>query len=975
MRPMRKPLLQDEVGRSRHVGAKEDLERLKALKRYAILDTSPEPGFDRLARLAAQICAAPCAAISFVDETRQFFKSKVGFTDGKALVPPVFYSQAILQSDLYVVPDMTKEERCTTQRSATGPARICFYAGATLTTEDGYALGVLSVFDRTPRELSKEQAEALRVLSREVMTELELRRTRLDVAAGRFTQDPVLRARQRANELLRSLEEGTVTLTGADFLRALVRRLAAALGMRYAFVGQLIAGSRIRPLAFWKADSFVEAAEYSVEGTPCKRVIEGEVGHYAKDVQPLFPDDRDLVTLGVNSYIAVPLKDGSGKVLGHLAAMDVNPMTLTEEVIAVLTLIGERAGAELSRELTETTLKRHAATLLALTEGTAGNVGEAFFRSLAKNLAAALNVKYAFISEFCVDRTKMRTLAYWAGDQFQEDFEFAIADTPCAHVLSGEPYHCEDRLAERFPNRERALGDPAVVSYLGAPVTNSNGQVLGHLAVMDTKPKPLDQFDLSVVKLFGARAAAELERTHLEATVKENEERLRDLFDEAPIAYVNEGLDSRFIRANRTAMKALGITPDQVEGTYGKTFVVDTPDTQHRLKEAFDAIGRGADTSGVILELRRRDNGKPLWIQWWSRPHPSGSYTRTMFLDITDRVLLEQEKTRLEALNVYLREEIQVSHNFEEIIGSSSSLKQALRNVERVAPTQSTVLITGETGTGKELIARAIHNLSPRRDRPLVNVNCAAIPSGLIESELFGHEKGAFTGALAKRIGRFELADTGTILLDEIGELPLDLQSKLLRVLEEGEFERVGGSQTIKANVRVIAATNRDLSQLSKSGLYRPDLYYRLSVFPIQLPPLREREGDLIPLARYFLRKYATRHGKKIDKVPEGLWTALQRYHWPGNIRELEHVMERAVILTEGIELAAVDWLDTPSQMRAGGHLPTLEALERDHIIRALEQANWRVSGENGAAAILGLKPTTLEARVKRLGIRRSAKT
>ena len=385
---------------------------------------------------------------------------------------------------------------------------------------------------------------------------------------------------------------------------------------------------------------------------------------------------------------------------------------------------------------------------------------------------------------------------------------------------------------------------------------------------------------------------------HLELKLKENEERLQDLFDEAPIAYVYEGVDSKLLRVNRTAMKSLGITADQVDGLYGRDFVPNTPDAQRRLKEAFASIGKGIDTSGVILELRRKDNGKPLWMKWWSRPDPSSTYTRTMFLDITEQVLMEQEKVRLEAQNVYLQEEIKGTHNYEELIGGSTSLKKVLKNVERVAPTDSTVLITGETGTGKELIARAIHNLSPRKSRPLVKVNCAAIPAGLIESGLFGHEKGVFTGALTKKLGRFELADKETIFLDEIGELPLDLQSKLLRVLQEGEFERVGGTQTFKVSVRVIAATNRDLEQQSKAGHYRPDLYYRLNVFPIQLPALRERDIPL--LVQYFVRKFAVHFGKKIDRISERMIMALQRYSWPGNIRELEHVIERAVILSEG---------------------------------------------------------------------------
>ena len=438
---------------------------------------------------------------------------------------------------------------------------------------------------------------------------------------------------------------------------------------------------------------------------------------------------------------------------------------------------------------------------------------------------------------------------------------------------------------------------------------------------------------------------------------------------------MNEGLDSRFIRANKTALRTLGITAEEVDGTYGKSFIPDTPDAQRRLKEAFDSIGKGVDTSGVILELRRKDNGKPLWIRWWSRPDPSGTYTRTMFVDITEQVLMEQEKARLEAQAVYLQEEIKGSHNFEELIGSSTTLKKVLKNVERVAPTDSTVLITGETGTGKELIARAIHNLSPRKSKPIVKVNCAAIPAGLIESEFFGHEKGAFTGALTRKMGRFEVADKGTIFLDEIGELPLNLQSKLLRVLQEGEFERVGGTQTFKVNVRVIAATNRDLESLSKSGQYRPDLYYRLNVFPIHVPPLREREGDLPLLVQYFVRKFAASFGKKITKIPERMMTALQRYPWRGNIRELEHVIERAVILSEGPELEPIDWLSPSAAKASQGKPLTLDEVERQHILDVLEQTNWRVSGPKGAAAILGLKPTTLEARMKKLGIERQMKS
>jgi len=328
-------------------------------------------------------------------------------------------------------------------------------------------------------------------------------------------------------------------------------------------------------------------------------------------------------------------------------------------------------------------------------------------------------------------------------------------------------------------------------------------------------------------------------------------------------------------------------------------------------------------------------------------------------------------RARLEEESRYLQEEIKTEHNFEEITGQSPGMKQVFKMVETVAPTDATVLITGETGTGKELVARALHNLSSRRHQALVKVNCAALPSGLIESELFGHEKGAFTGALTRRVGRFELAHGGTLFLDEIGDLPSELQPKLLRVLQEGEFERVGGSQTIRVAVRVIAATNRDLEQAIQAGRFRADLYYRLSVFPIRLPPLRERSGDIPLLVGYFAQKYARRLGKRIPSVLPETLELLGAYPWPGNVRELENVIERALILSQGAHLDLGGWLPRPSPAHHDRGPLTLEHLEREHILAVLEGTGWRVSGSGGAAGLLGLKPTTLEARMKKLGITR----
>lgn len=325
-------------------------------------------------------------------------------------------------------------------------------------------------------------------------------------------------------------------------------------------------------------------------------------------------------------------------------------------------------------------------------------------------------------------------------------------------------------------------------------------------------------------------------------------------------------------------------------------------------------------------------------------------------------------KDKLTEENRYLSDEIRTTHNFEEIIGNSPALRLVLEQVSVVAPTDSTVLIEGETGTGKELIARAIHARSPRRDRPLVKVNCAAIPAGLIESELFGHEKGAFTGAIQQRKGRFELANGGTIFLDEIGDLPRDMQVKLLRALQEREIERVGGTQTIALDVRIISATNIDLMKKVANGEFRSDLYYRLNVFPLRLPPLRERHGDIALLVNWFTQKISRRMRKRIDSIPVESMKALESYAWPGNIRELENVIERAVILSTGsaldVPIAAVQGVvKTPSAGDA------LASVERDHMVRVLTECQWVLSGAQGAATRLGLKRTTLQSRMGRLGI------
>jgi formate hydrogenlyase transcriptional activator len=334
-------------------------------------------------------------------------------------------------------------------------------------------------------------------------------------------------------------------------------------------------------------------------------------------------------------------------------------------------------------------------------------------------------------------------------------------------------------------------------------------------------------------------------------------------------------------------------------------------------------------------------------------------------------VEVERLKNRLQAENVYLQEELTTVHHCGEFIGNSDTLREVLRRVGQVAPTDATVLIQGETGTGKELIARAIHRRSRHRDRPLVKVNCAALPAGLIESELFGHEKGAFTGAIARKIGRFELADGGTLFLDEVGELPLELQAKLLRVLQEGEFERVGGSHTITARVRVIAATNRDLAEAVKVGAFRADLFYRLNVFPLTLPPLRERKDDIPLLVQCALERFAKKLGKPLRCLSDESLARVTHYSWPGNIRELQNVLERAAILARGPVVEIDEALDQRlSEYEQLSPITTLQEVERAHILRVLEETHGIIEGPKGAARILGLHPNTLRSRLQKIGIK-----
>ena len=600
----------------------------------------------------------------------------------------------------------------------------------------------------------------------------------------------------------------------------------------------------------------------------------------------------------------------------------------------------------------------------------------------------------------CPDQTKCLHLVASAGQSMENGKSwsrldgqfrrFPVSVRKIGHIAAtGKPIFLPDIGADsQWVARPEWVKAESITSFAGCPMV-FRGETLGVLGVFSRTPfsegdfRQLQSFaDHAAVAIANARAFEEIE--YLQARLEEENDQLReefrDLFEEAPIPYVYEGLDSRFIRANRAALETLGIQPEEIPVTFGKSFVPDTPEAQRLLREALEAIGRGESPGGVVLEMRRKDNGNPLWVQWWSKPARDGKSTRTMLVDITDRVLLEREQSRLQAQNEYLLEEIRTVQNYGNLIGESSALRKVQQKIELVAPTPATVLITGESGTGKELVARAIHEHSPRSHRPMITVNCGAVPETLFESEFFGHAKGAFTGALHDKAGRFELADGGTLFLDEIGEVPLAMQAKLLRVLQEQEIERVGDPRVRKINVRIIAATNRDLKAEVEAGHFRQDLYYRLSVFPIENPPLRQRREDIPLLAEHFIRAAAHRMNCRVPKLTEASARELAAHDWPGNVRELQNAIERAVILAQGGALnfdppAASGQLAVPAPRTADASqvLTRLELKqsERESIAAALAQTGGKIFGPDGAAALLGMKPTTLASRIKALGLLR----
>jgi PAS domain S-box-containing protein len=625
--------------------------------------------------------------------------------------------------------------------------------------------------------------------------------------------------------------------------------------------------------------------------------------------------------------------------------------------------------------------------LRAILEGTATETGQQFFAALVQNLAKALGTHGAWVTEYFPETRRLRALAFWMEGQWVEDYEVDIAGTPCEHVIdTAKLVHFPDRILDLFPHSE-GIKTTGAVSYLGVPLQDTDSRILGHIAVIDRRPIPEEPRVYAIFQIFAARAAAELQRLRAEAEVREREEKVGRLLSSAMDAIIE--LDDRLhiTRINPAGEKVFRCQADKMAGQDFRRFV------SHRDAERLLTL---------IAELDGRPEGQQSrWIPGGLTARcPEGEafpaeatlsrfelhrrrFTTLILRNVHDRLEAEQKIQSLTAETELLREELQALHHDEALLGESPALRRVLRDIAQVAETDATVLIMGETGTGKELVARAIHAAGTRREKPLITVNCAAIPATLIESELFGHEAGAFTGAAKKREGRFALADKGTIFLDEIGELPLDLQPKLLRVLQEGEFDPVGNTSTKKVNVRVLAATNRDLEQAVREGRFREDLYYRLNVFPLRVPPLRERGDDVVRLASAFARRFTAKMGRTIAPLTADSARLLTSYRWPGNVRELQNVIERAVITaTDGRlnleralpEVSPVHMPRTEDTTASLSQIRTakeLEQLERTNILRALDAAKWKVSGEKGAAALLGMNASTLSSRMKALKIQK----
>jgi PAS domain S-box-containing protein len=618
--------------------------------------------------------------------------------------------------------------------------------------------------------------------------------------------------------------------------------------------------------------------------------------------------------------------------------------------------------------------------LKQIVEGTSDSVGQEFFESLVQNLAEILNVSGVWVTEFLEKEHKLRALAFFLNGRFVDEYEYHLKGTPCEPVLENRDIcHIPENVIELFPD-DPDLRPLNAVSYMGLALRNINGKVLGHLAFLDDKPMKEVPEIFAIFKIFASRATAELRRMDFEKLISESESKLKRLLNGTSDAIVEFNERLEITQVNKAAVEIFDTKSGQLEGQ-PVNILFDTKSGS----EISQAIGDLQTHHAQLHSIRLPD---PLTCIYEShRAFPAEctlsrylhdrEYYYTLFIrNIEDHLKTNAELKKLSVEATMLREKVSEEH-FDNIIGKSPPILQALKLVNQVASTDSFVLIQGETGTGKELFTQSIHRASARKNRSLVTLNCAALPPELIESELFGHVKGAFTGATSSREGRFFMADKGTLFLDEIGEMPLPLQAKLLRVLQTGEFDPVGSSHTKKVDVRVIAATNRDLVREVSAGNFREDLYYRLNVFPLHIPPLRERGKDILLIADAFIEKISRRMGKTYQQLDTANQNALMTYRWPGNVRELHNLIERGLITSTGDKIDLINLLPgkgvqvkSVSERNIIYTEQELKELEKNNILLALKKAGGKISGQDGAAKLLQVPSTTLTSRMIKLGIK-----
>jgi formate hydrogenlyase transcriptional activator len=659
---------------------------------------------------------------------------------------------------------------------------------------------------------------------------------------------------------------------------------------------------------------------------------------------------------------------------------------------------------------------------------------EEVFDRLTRLATAVLRVPVALVSLVDGDRQFFKSQC-GLSEPLATTRQTPLANSFCKHAVgSGEPLIVPDARRDPLFEHNPSISELGVIAYAGIPLITSEGQALGTFCVVDGRPHDWTEEEIGILRLLATSTMSEIELRALTANLeglvasrtselRASEERQRVLLDVNNAIVTCLDRDSLFTATAAALRRVIPydrcalVLHDPVRDVFkvlGVAGAVPSPPIiplgtewprqrtragwvleHHQPLLTADIAGSSEflehgplfkEGLRSLITVPMTIKGKILGtLNVGSRaPGRYGEGEASLLAAIAEQVALAIEnllayeqiaalKARLEEEKLYLQEEVRAEAAFGDIVGESPAILDVLANVRQVAETDSTVLVTGETGTGKELVVRAIHGLSRRKDKLLVKVNCAALPAGVIESELFGHEKGAFTGALMRKAGRFELANHGTLFLDEVGDLPLELQAKLLRVLQDGEFERVGGTQTMKVDVRLIAATNRDLERAVGEERFRADLYYRLNVFPIVIPPLRSRLRDVPRLARHFAMLYASKMGKRVGQPGADVLDRLAAYSWPGNVRELQNVIERAVILSPRGRFVLGDFATATAGAVTKQPAQSLEDVERRHIVAVLDETGWRVSGERGAAKILGLKRTTLEARMKKLGIQRRA--